>query len=142
MSRLIPLVLVAGCSAGVDLSDQGSACVLPPDAGTYYDWYGTTDSGVELGAGPSEIEVTLDSCYSSSVRGEYASCEATTDGTTITVTSEGGYTPPVGGQNDDCNRLTARCPGPDLTDGEWTLEYGGRSVTFEVPGPGPACVGP
>ncbi|MCA9492829.1 MAG: hypothetical protein KC621_23005 [Myxococcales bacterium] len=134
--RWMPLGLVLGCSTKVDLADQGAACVLPNGAGTYYDWY---ENGISMSEGASEIEVTLDDCYSSSVTDTHASSEATVDGTVISVVSEGGYTETSGDQNSDCNRLAARCPGPELTAGTWTLEYGGTSVTFDVPGDGPAC---
>lgn len=121
---LIPLLV--GCVGYTDRSNEGRACIVPVGAGASTVLYADTGGAAPaLDAGPSEVLVVLSECYSSSMRNPEAACTATSQGTTVTVTSEGGFGIPPGGINDDCNVLEATCPGPDLTAGTWTLEYGG-----------------
>jgi hypothetical protein len=141
MTRLpLLLALLTGCYE--DLSNEGTACLVPEGTDAWDALDDTVDPDAEpvLQAGVvTEVLVILDECHSSSVRDEHAACTSTTGGSTVTVSSEGGYGPPIGAQNDDCNMLAARCPGPTLTDGEWTLDYAGRSVTFSVPSDTAPC---
>lgn len=140
MRTLMLLTVLLACSE--DLSGAGYACLAAPDADLGFVWYDTTTEpgavrGVE--AGPSKVVVVIDECHSSSVKNEFADCTAEWDGASISVVSEAGWTPPRGGQNDDCNILAAECPGPELTEGAWTLTYSGRSVDFEVPSGAHPC---
>lgn len=146
MHRLaLTALLAAACAEETpapyrDLSNTGSACLVSEGASDTGYGYGYTTEAT-LAAGPTAVAVVLDTCHSSSVEGENAACTATLEGTTVVVTSEGGYTPPVGTQNDDCNMLKAVCTGPDLAEGAYTLSYGGQTVAFDVPATPPPCVG-
>lgn len=143
MRFALTLALLAGCDTYNDLGNTGMVCVQNEgDAFDPYGWYTTgTPTGDVLVPGPSTLHVVLDSCHSSSVSNESATCAVAIDGSTLEVTSEGGYDPPRGAQNDDCNMLVATCAGPELVEGDYTLTYGGDTLTFTVPATETPCLG-
>lgn len=128
MRTLIPLIVLTtvGCGTGLvdtwetrTLEDEGTACLVA-----------TTDGG--------EGTVTVDAqeCMSSSCdRNQVASCEATVDGSTITVTASFEWETATGTQacTDDCGQLAADCSTGELAAGTYTLVYGDQSTEFTVP---------
>ncbi|MCB9687186.1 MAG: hypothetical protein H6735_19255 [Alphaproteobacteria bacterium] len=141
--RLSALLVLTACQQPwMDLSDTGYACIVEQGADfSVWSWYDTTTGTAPdaLSAGRSEVVVVISDCYSSSVTDEQATCSASDDGATIDVVSEAGWHKPGGSQNSDCNVLSTRCAGPDLTDGPWTLSYAGETVDFDVPSAETPC---
>lgn len=113
--------------------DVGQACVSAAE----------DDSPVFRGCGPAELRATgelsivvdFGLCLSSSCdKLHRATCEATRDGSVITVTARADViSDDSGGCTDDCGMASARCDLGDLPDGSYELRYGEESVRFEVP---------
>ncbi|MCB9698732.1 MAG: hypothetical protein H6738_18265 [Alphaproteobacteria bacterium] len=122
---------VAGCSGVVDFSNQGSACLVSGDSETF-------DQALDEGA--STVFVEMVEGFGSNWQVEEASCDVTVHGSTIRVRSRGKLRDRGGPEMEDLRYLTAGCPGPLLTEGQWTLAYGGHSVSFAVPGDADVCV--
>lgn len=127
---------LVGC--GERWIDEGAACV--PEAVPFFADTGATTSIV---AGePSTVTVVFSACSSGSVDWRRPSCEATVDGTTLTVTSRVIHEAPLFGMTMDCQFVTTTCPTPVLDAGEWTLVYGDEAADFTVPWDGPpVCAG-
>jgi len=85
------------------------------------------------------VTVTAPDCLSSSCSRDLGGqCEATVDGSTITVTSTITWEQAVAGPNlactDDCGLPQVSCTIPGgLDDGEYTVEIGGESTTVDYP---------
>ena len=89
------------------------------------------------------VEVYQGGCMSSSCdRNEVASCTATLDGTTITVTSSFSWETATSGVDctDDCGFLIAECDlASALDDGVYTLVHGSETTTISLPDDGGDC---
>lgn len=87
--------------------------------------------------GTGTITVDADVCLSSSCdRNGTSSCEATLDGTTITVTSEFSWETATGigvACTDDCGMLSAACDVGPLPEGTYTIVHGTETTTVTVP---------
>jgi len=112
--------------------DVGKACVSPAD----------DDSSVFHACSPAELSTTgelsimvdFGLCLSSSCETlRRATCEATRDGSVISVTARADVVSDSGDCTDDCGSATARCDLGALPEGTYELRYGEASVLFEVP---------
>ncbi|MDP2305093.1 MAG: hypothetical protein Q8P18_03620 [Pseudomonadota bacterium] len=96
--------------------------------------------------GTGTITVDANVCLSSSCsRNATASCAATLDGTTITVTSEFAWEEATGETLDctaDCGMLAASCDVGPLAAGSYLIVHGAESTTVEVPTTGACAEGP
>lgn len=113
--------------------DVGKACVSPADdGGSVFEGC----SAAELSTtGELSIAVDFGLCLSSSCDTlRRATCEATRDGSVITVTARADVVSDTsGGCTDDCGSANARCDLGVLPEGTYELRYGEESVQFEVP---------
>lgn len=100
------------------LTDEGTACLVGDADGT-----GT-------------VHVDAGICLSSSCdRDATMSCEATLDGTTITVTNDASWEAATGNVacTDDCGFLGTTCEVGPLPAGEYTVVLGDSSTTATIP---------
>ena len=147
--RLLPflvLPLAWGCDIDKDsgfgsdaeaLVDVGKACVSSD--GSYNPWDSGTDSTTLAADAAAVVTVVLTDCESGSVSFTDFTCEVASDGSTLSVTSSATRTFPGGDMTADCNVVSTTCATPALTEGSWTVLYGG-STAFEVPHSGaPPC---
>lgn len=94
---------------------------------------------LEVSGADVTVTVTAPDCLSSSCsRNLEGTCEATVDGTTITVTSEITWEQAVEsprlGCTDDCGAPIATCTIPGgLPDGDYTVEIGGTQQEVTLP---------
>lgn len=113
--------------------DVGKACVSPADdGGSVFEGC----SAAELSTtGELSIAVDFGLCLSSSCDTlRRATCEATRDGSVITVTARADVVSDTsGGCTDDCGSANARCDLGVLPEGTYELRYGEESVQLEVP---------
>ncbi|RAL23962.1 hypothetical protein DL240_07380 [Lujinxingia litoralis] len=129
---LLSLPLMAAACGNDDASpedvryeNQGQVCLhLAEDA--------QNTSAIEI---PS-ISVTIPICLSSSCSlNPEASCTASVEGTTITLSSEASfldYSVTDRACTEDCGQLQARCAIPALEAGEYTVIHGEETFTLEV----------
>lgn len=128
MRKLLPVLLLTACPEPepeeewekASFSDQGIVC-----------W--------DASAGQIDLQVVLQgACMSSSCsRGFTSSCDATADGTTLTLTSEMSWENNVTPGVDctaDCGIPMAECALSGVVDGTYTLDFDGESYTIDVPG--------
>jgi len=84
------------------------------------------------------LTVAVQECLSSSCsRDLVTSCEATLDGTTLTLTSDIHWEDNMADGatcTDDCGLPAATCELENVPDGTYTLDFDGQSYTIEVPG--------
>jgi hypothetical protein len=113
--------------------DVGKACVSPAD----------DDSSVFHSCSPAELSTTgelsivvdFGLCLSSSCDTlRRATCEATREGSVISVTARADVVSDnSGGCTDDCGSASARCDLGALPEGTYELRYGEASALVEVP---------
>ncbi|RVU46902.1 hypothetical protein EA187_07140 [Lujinxingia sediminis] len=128
---LLALPLIVACSEAnedpehITFENEGTVCLHLADDPQDY-------SERQI---PS-LSVTLPVCLSSSCsKAPQASCQASVEGTTITLTSSASYldTSTAGGAcTDDCGQLQATCAIPALEPGEYTINHGDESFTLQV----------
>ncbi|TXD36116.1 hypothetical protein FRC98_13415 [Lujinxingia vulgaris] len=128
---LLAIPLIAACGVfdddpeRVEFENEGTVCLHLADDPQDY-----SDRDI-----PS-LSVTLPVCLSSSCsEAPQASCQASVDGTTITLTSAASYldTSTAGGAcTDDCGQLQATCAIPALEPGEYTVVHGDETFTLQV----------
>lgn len=131
-----------------------SGCVVffgdgdPTDTGAVDDWQLQThlDDGevcFTAGDGGVDVVVVLAECLSSSCSRDFAgSCEATVDGSEITLTSTLSWAQNLGEGvpcTDDCGLPQADCTIAGLADGTYDVTYGGETFTLTVPVVDTAC---
>ena len=129
----VSLGWLAGCgeSSRDQLEDQGSACLSP--SGTQADLFFCGQAAL---AADSNLRVDIDfaTCLSSSCdKLEHAGCEATRDGSVITVKARAIVLSSGNECTDDCGFATTSCELGPLPEGSYELRYGDSSITFDVP---------
>jgi len=93
----------------------------------------------------ARVTVMLADCLSGCAGDTQASCEATTDGGTVSVTASGSYSVPTGPEVTCpavCVELIATCEADGLAKGDFSLEYADASVAFSGPVNETSCTGP
>lgn len=143
------LLLAAACGTppvtyeARDLTDAGEACLVESAATTAFE----PPASVDLSAGGATVLVTFGSCAPACVRNLVTDCTATATagagGTTIAVTATTTWEEPAEGQEVECATIcgewAARCA-VALEEGDYTLTYGNRDASFQVPYTGaPPC---
>ena len=89
----------------------------------------------------ARVKVILSECLESCAMDPQATCEATTDGDTITVTASGsyGFVPPDEDCAAMCIIMEAECQADSVAKGTFVLEYAGNSVDFSGPVSSAVC---
>lgn len=85
----------------------------------------------------TEIVVTFERCATGCATEVKAACEAALDGDRIVVTGSASYDTPdtVVACPAVCVPVVARCAGPTLPAGAWTVVWGAPGDTLTVPSP-------
>ena len=91
----------------------------------------------------ARVTVVLSECLESCAMDPQATCEATTEGGTVTVTANGRYDLLPAGEDCAamCIPMEAECQATGVRKGDFTLEYAGDSVEFTGPVGSAVCTG-
>lgn len=125
--------MAAACSGGtvVQYEDTGTICVCAGDQGSCGPSVQRfeADRPVRIG-----FELT-DVCLSSSCSlDREASCIVTRDGSTLHVATSASFRDKgADACTLDCGQLSATCTTGPLPSGSYTVTYGAKSLTFDVP---------
>ncbi len=131
---VIALGLVLGACVRqneVIFEDQGALCAMPDGYSGPYDATMLFESGDRI-----TIRVAYEGCLSSSCDvNRHMSCEVVTDGTTLVVHSQGGFTEREGSVSctEDCGFLEAECSSSPLSAGEYIIVHGDDQLPLTVP---------
>lgn len=131
-------IVAAACGTGATPSvrtveNSGEVCLQnPPDSGE-------TD-GVDTGE--LRAQVVFDTCISSTCDEiQDKNCSARIDGSKVVIESEAEILSKGGTCSPDCGIVSATCEVPALESGEYRLEHGDKSRTFQLPSDEAICLG-
>ena len=145
MKRIIPIILLAACTA--DSEEDTSISIGDPESQTMENTgYACIASDADDNHDTAEVTVVLSECLPSCSWNEEATCQASTEAGTVTVTAQGSYTVGYDETGVDCPaiciELSATCEADGLASGDFELSYAGGSVDFTGPVDETSCTGP
>ena len=83
---------------------------------------------------PFQIRYRIDQCLSSSCSHDrFAGCTVERDGVAIVIRANASWTERGTSCTADCGYLEATCELDGLTQGQYTVSLGGRSLVLEIP---------
>ena len=146
MRTLIFLTFLLTACSGGDSSDSGADTDSSGERSTLEDVGVACIDGNDDDDNHSTARVTvvLSECLESCAMDPQATCEATTDGDTVTVTASGSYSFVPDGEDcaSMCIPMAAECQAESVEKGNYILEYAGSSVDFTGPVSAQSCTAP